>query len=515
MGKSNSLTRKKENGIYYTPEVLANFLVDSLIKSDGLSVFDPAYGGGALLLAAKAKMKESSYRIDNSSLFGCDKHPVNGLLGSLPKSNLVEIDFFSFSTDNKYDVVLTNPPYVRQQIQAKEQIEAYRANNPNLDGLHNRADLWAYFLVKSIDHLKKGGSLGAILPWSFIQADYAKPIRANLLNKFENIRLLALKNKYFAGVDERILIVWLNNYGESNTKIEFAYSKEVKRNISFIDLSRESWVSNTILPEKGNSLKFVFDQLSKVYGFKSFNNYASSLIGIVTGANKFFIKDYDEAISLGFKEDQLIPIMTKTEDLAAYLKDKKNITKGLIYLTSKDEKKHYEYIHSGEEQDFHLRAHSTLREPWYSVKLGNVPDAFFPYRMSRIPHLVLNDSDMQSTNSIHRIYFKELTKVEIRWIFVSMLSVYGQLSLEANSKTYGRGILKVEPGSLGNVLVTKRKDNSINWFYKKIINRLKVGKKDEAVKIATNFINEKLEIPIEFSSIAFVVWQKIEFNRRN
>ena len=207
--------------------------------------------------------------------------------------------------------------------------------------------------------------------------------------------------------------------------------------------------------------------------------------------------------------------MTKTADLTAYLKDKKNITKGLIYLTSKDEKKHYEYINSGEEQDFHLRAHSKLREPWYSVKLGNVPDAFFPYRMSRIPHLVLNNSDMQSTNSIHRIYFKKLTKVEIRWIFVSMLSVYGQLSLEANSKTYGRGILKVEPGSLGNVMVTKRKDNSINWFYKKIINRLKMGKKDEAVKIATSFINEKLEIPSEFSSNAFVTWQSIEQNRRD
>ena len=152
------------------------------------------------------------------------------------------------------------------------------------------------------------------------------------------------------------------------------------------------------------------------------------------------------------------------------------------------------YIRKGEEKQYHLRAHSLRRKPWYSVNVGETPDAFFPYRMSKLPYLIRNNRRTQCTNSIHRIYFKNLSESEIKWIQISLMSVVGQLSLESFSKTYGRGMLKIEPKSLKKSLVYKDDSSEINSIYFLISEQLSWGNKFQAMKMATEFIDNKLSI---------------------
>ena len=166
----------KKNGIYYTPRILAEYLAKPLITADTQSILDPAYGEGALLLAVERLYKESGSNKD-IQLFGCDIKPVNGLLKHLPEANLKETDFFEYSLDNRFHTILMNPPYVRHHIQNTEKIESYRIAHSYLSIVNNNADLWAFFLVKAVCHLHKDGNLGAILPWAFLQADYARPLR--------------------------------------------------------------------------------------------------------------------------------------------------------------------------------------------------------------------------------------------------------------------------------------------------------------------------------------------------
>ena len=54
--------------------------------------------------------------------------------------------------------------------------------------------------------------------------------------------------------------------------------------------------------------------------------------------------------------------------------------------------------------------------------------------------------------------------VEIKWKKIRLLSVVGQLSLESFSKTYGRGMLKIEPNTLKKSLVYKDNDPEVNTF---------------------------------------------------
>ena len=84
-----------------------------------------------------------------------------------------------------------NPPYVRHHTLTYTKIQKYSKTTNSICKLKKTSDLWAYFLAKALGHIKEGGSIGAILPWSFLQADYARDIRKLLSNKFKHIKIVS------------------------------------------------------------------------------------------------------------------------------------------------------------------------------------------------------------------------------------------------------------------------------------------------------------------------------------
>ncbi len=507
---------KRRNGIYYTPEKLAKYLAEPLISSTIKSVFDPAYGEGALLLAAESIFKEKFETKVTLELFGSDIHPVNGLLSHLPEANLKQQDFFNLENDLKFDVILSNPPYVRHQSQSRELIKEYRERLHDLQFLSNSSDLWTYFLVKSVSHLKSGGSMGLIIPWAFLQADYARDIRTWLIDKFENIKVLALNHPYFEeeSAQERVVILWLSNKDYTTERIEFAFARDIESNISYRELQRTEWNSNKVVGVN-NDLDSIFSRISNELRFSKFESLADTRIGVVTGANSFFIRKEEELTQLGFDPNQLLPIVTSAKELPDLITNGDLNLKRLVLISEVDRNQFSEFIDKGEELGFDQRSHSKMRKSWFSIDPRRTPDAFFPYRVGQIPYLVLNTHQIQSTNSVHRIYFKEgLGESAIKWIVVSMLSIYGQLSMEANAKTYGRGMLKMEPGALGKVLVFKDDDDRINDVYELVINALGREEKDNALEIATNFIDDFLQIPEDLRLMTSQALDNIKMTRK-
>ena len=154
------------------------------------------------------------------------------------------------------------------------------------------------------------------------------------------------------------------------------------------------------------------------------------------------------------------------------------------------------------------------RDPWYAVKVDAPPDAFFPYRVSAIPYMAFNDSRIQSTNSIHRIYFKHVSENQRKWIQLSLLSVPGQLSIEAFSKTYGTGALKIEPSSLFRSIVNVSKKRVPKIIYNKIAKIIADGKKKEAMELATEYINKEFKIPIQLSQRSKLLLSELQSWRK-
>ena len=507
-----NLSDARRHGIYYTPSHLANYLVKPLINRSKMSVFDPAYGEGALLLAAEesSNKKSITHRL---ALYGCDRSPVNSSLQHMPISHLMELDFFDYPIENKFDVILLNPPFVRHHLIDDEKRNKYQKIVAGAFRLKWTSDLWAYFLAKSSLHLKKKGSIGAILPWSFLQAEYAQDIRMWLSDNFEEIQILALNAEYFNDAQERIVLLWLKNYGSAVESIKISFSQHLSDDLKYREITKEQWNAESIIFSSNYDISSILSMYVEDFNFKQFEEFANVKIGVVTGADDFFILGEEDAINTLFSKKHLVPIFTSSKEFSGLFLNGNKPIKNLIALPSQSYKIFKDYILKGIKSRYHLRAHSLLRDPWYSVNQGEVPDAFFPYRVSRIPYLVLNDQGAQCTNSIHRIYFKErLSKCEIKWLQISLLSVPGQLSLETYSKIYG-SVLKIEPKSLRNSIAFKSKAQSINSIYNKVSKFLVSDRKDDAMRTATDFINKELGIPQELSVKAYSALTELQ-NRR-
>jgi len=78
-----------------------------------------------------------------------------------------------------FDVVIGNPPYVRQES-LKEQKEYYQLHYAVYQGT---ADLYAYFIEKGISLLRPGGIFSYIVANKWMRANYGKPLRKFLLTK--------------------------------------------------------------------------------------------------------------------------------------------------------------------------------------------------------------------------------------------------------------------------------------------------------------------------------------------
>ena len=150
------MTKEKENGIYYTPKQLAGFAASIAISSSAQSILDPSYGEGALLLSARDRLLSLGSRNPDSQLFGFDiLPPKNGVIeafnkGHLNSKHLLRQDFFSVLPSKpgiKYDIILTNPPFVRHHLIPKDTISTLRAAHTYLNEIPKTSDYYSYFLL--------------------------------------------------------------------------------------------------------------------------------------------------------------------------------------------------------------------------------------------------------------------------------------------------------------------------------------------------------------------------------
>lgn len=503
----------RENGIYYTPSELAEHLVRPLIKTSTLSVFDPACGEGALFLAAKKIFSGLPSQDKKLRFFGCDKILPNDTCNQFKNHQIHNIDFMKFSSPHKFDVILMNPPFVRHHLINDEDRRDYQRTINNIGFLRNTADLWAYFLMKCITHLKEGSSIGAILPWSFLQSDYARDIRVWLLNKFEEIRVLALNDGYFKEAKERILLLWLVKYGQRTKSIKIAFSQSLEKSCKYSSIDKSTWKSQRVVFSMAGSVEDILKRYTDEFGFCRLGDIAKINIGVVTGADKYFIIDKAVTSFLGLRKKNLVPILTTLKDFSGLYLNGYNATKMLLQFPKNCSVRLKKYIREGESQGYHKRAHAVRRIPWYSVKVGKIADAFFPYRSSYTPYMVLNNSSLQCTNSVHRIIFRDLTTNQRKWVQISLLSHPGQLSLEAFSKTYGTGVLKIEPSSLKNAVVNKGRNKLPGKIYETIAELIAKNERQRASVLATELINNTFRIPRDLSEEATKLLNELRSRR--
>ncbi|MFX1238274.1 MAG: Eco57I restriction-modification methylase domain-containing protein [Promethearchaeota archaeon] len=160
--KTNSLL-DSSIGQVFTPFYVARFIVKMAmnhIKSNDIKALEPSAGKGVFIeCLIDIGLKDiTAYEIDSNM--------GNYLSSKYPDVKLLNENFLSASEEDKYDLIVGNPPYLGQNYNSAL-FQEYREKYPLCERFFTgNMDLFYYFIHQSISKLKPGGII------SFITTNY-------------------------------------------------------------------------------------------------------------------------------------------------------------------------------------------------------------------------------------------------------------------------------------------------------------------------------------------------------
>lgn len=94
---------------------------------------------------------------------------------------LVQGDFLLAPLEGRFDYVVGNPPYVRQELIPEALLREYRVRYATI---YDRADLYVPFIERSLSLLAPGGSLGFICADRWMKNRYGAPLRKLVADQY-------------------------------------------------------------------------------------------------------------------------------------------------------------------------------------------------------------------------------------------------------------------------------------------------------------------------------------------
>lgn len=200
-----------------------------------------------------------------------------------------------------FDVVIGNPPYVRQEL--FKEIKPFLQKN--FECYNSVADLYTYFIEKGLLLMNSRGIFSFILPNKFLKANYGNEIR-NVIKKKNKLELIYDFDDFpvFDDATTYPIIFIINNnwsndyfkYSEINKRVNtsnpISHLQHNEVIVNFSSLGVESWqFQNKANAHLLSKIKVFTKPLKEVVDDKIFR-------GVSTGKNEVFIINKDIADSL-------------------------------------------------------------------------------------------------------------------------------------------------------------------------------------------------------------------------
>ena len=196
-------------GEFYTPRAVTDFMVKVTKPKLGERIADFACGTGGFLVSALNELKEQSEKTNenkelyNNSVYGVEKKALPHILcvtnmflhdidnPTILHGNTLETDYKEYRKQEKFDLVLMNPPY------GGNEKDSVKSNFPMELRSSETADLFMNIIMF---RLKKNGRCAIILPDGFLfGTDNAKVnIKKKLLEEFNLHTVVRLPHSVFA-----------------------------------------------------------------------------------------------------------------------------------------------------------------------------------------------------------------------------------------------------------------------------------------------------------------------------
>ena len=545
MGQLNvDISNQKLRGGYYTPQVIADFLCKWSINSETKSVLEPSCGDGSFIESAINRFKDLNVEeseIENriNAIELIDEEAIKAeerikLLG-LKKSPVINSDFFHFIKENqnkKYEVVIGNPPFIRYQNFPDEHRKIAIEMMQNLGLKPNKlTNIWVPFLVVSASLLNDNGKLAMVIPAELFQVNYAAETRIFLSQFFDRITIVTFKKLVFENIQQEVVLLLCErnvNHGKGIRVIECENLDDLDKidfvtingsNVKPVDHSTEKWTKYFLNEEEILLLRRLkFDQ--RIMACKEIFD---TEVGLVTGRNEFFMMK-EEQVKEWNLEDYTIPVVGKSNQLKGItfsendFHDNSLAQKATHLFLPPDVDFNdlpnvcQKYIKYGEEQGFQEGYKTRIRKRWYITPSRWVPDAFALRQVGEYPKIILNETGASSTDTIHRVKFKE--GVDKKLATVSFLNSLTLAFSEVTGRSYGGGVMTFEPSETAEIKIPNFDNFTIDF------NNIDTLIRNREIEKVLNIVDEALLIKHHGFSKEEVnqmrgIWKKLSQRRIN
>jgi adenine-specific DNA methylase len=473
---THSPERQKELGAFYTPEAMATKLVDWAIRDPGDTVIDPSLGGYVFLELAKQRLSAlgHDHKASPGAVYGVDMDEEALRVAredeGLDDVTLLHSDFFRLNPDAlpKFTANVGNPPYIRYQSWGSVNSSAHSIAETMGVKLTRLSSIWAPFVLHGCRFLAFGGRLAQVLPAEILHAQYARPVTEYLTRAFREVTIAVFDERTFPGALEEVVLLFADGYEHGPAPgIGMVSARDVGAlDLTGIDGKGRGYFSPqlALLRVLPRSTQRLYERLARHECVRALGDVANVDIGAVTGANDFFIRTREEVVSRGFAPELFKTVVSKASDVPgarlsggdiARLESQARKTELLATNghSAQELASIAVLLAEGEQLGLPQRYKCRIRSRWWSIPLPKhgAPDAFLTYMSHTNPRLVNNEAGALSTNTIHNVSVSE--EISSPALCVAFYNSLTLLSAELVGRSYGGGILKLEPSEAERLLI--------------------------------------------------------------
>ncbi len=433
------------------------------LGTTGHRVLEPSCGEAQFLATAHETAQDGSFDVE---LFGIELHEpsVDAARGLLAErginASITHANFFQQQGTADMDAVIGNPPYVRYQLHRGEdrRLSRLAARTAGVE-LNELASMWAAFVAHATSFLATGASMALVLPAELMFVNYAAPIRQMLLERFEEVNLVVFEERIFADAQEEVVLLLARGYRTgSSTSLKLHQF----RNAAALELldagvehtpgaTGERWTGSLV----GLEAQGILAQALAGGNFAPLQSWGETSLGAVTGNNKWFTLSAAQLKDLGLGSEDYVRISPPGSrhlrglELAAQDWSRLEEHGAATYMfrpVAQPSAAALRHSEQGELEGVDRAYKCRVRSPWWRVPLLSVPDLFMTYMNADTPRLTTNEAGVHHINSIHGVYLgADVRELGRELLPLASLNTLSMLGAELVGRSYGGGILKVEP----------------------------------------------------------------------
>lgn len=408
-------------GQVFTNKTVAEYMVSMFELEKDALILDPCFGAGAFLSAGMLRgfINIEGYEIDEELYENVKK--------KFPQFSLYNKDFLKVSNTRKYDGIIMNPPYIRQEKIDDLKILGITKNklrkNKIYEQLPSTANMYMYFIFKALDLLKVDGEMVVIFPSSWMDARSGKVFQKALNSCATIIKQVHISGEVF----------------EKSALVEVVILKlkkgsvKCKGQIVYLETSGDSICE---------VLKVVDDE---DLGFNiPFSQYASVRRGLTTGYNAMYINpQFNKEASKAY----LVSIISTPKSIVGY-ETKDAGVDDLLYIQDDENipdevKKH---IKKWEKKIRNTKTPKTLYQRiqkdknWYKINCVDGKGILFSYFVRNDMKFIMNNLGCLVRDNFYIIK----AQIDEYLMFALLNNYYTYYQLEKSGKKYGAGLLKLQ-----------------------------------------------------------------------